>query len=151
MLPGTDPVAGMMEIAGVSPPEDAIGAVPVTDVILPPLGGSANVPSPRRNVVVLFGGVGTAPPTVAVIVGRSEFDAMLGTPVLVVFFSRPVASPARDVPLMPVTVKAVPPVASPVWVALVTFAVLAIIAFACPVVNAAVVSEIAVGTPVKSA
>jgi hypothetical protein len=144
----------MMEIAGVSPPEDAIGAVPVTDVILPPpppLGGSANVPSPRRNVVVLFGGVGTAPPTVAVIVGRSEFDAMLGTPVLVVFFSRPVASPARDVPLMPVTVKAVPPVASPVWVALVTFAVLAIIAFACPVVNAAVVSEIAVGTPVKSA
>lgn len=30
--------------------------------------GAANVPSPRRNVVVLLGGVGTPPPTVAVIV-----------------------------------------------------------------------------------
>jgi hypothetical protein len=30
--------------------------------------GAANVPSPLRNVVVLFGGVGTAPPAVAVMV-----------------------------------------------------------------------------------
>ncbi len=34
----------------------------------PPPDGAANVPSPRRKVVVLFGGVGTPPPTVAVIV-----------------------------------------------------------------------------------
>lgn len=41
--------------------------------------GVAKVPSPRRNVVVLLGGVGTAPPTVAVIVGRSEFNAVVNT------------------------------------------------------------------------
>lgn len=34
----------------------------------PPHAGAANVPSPRRKVVVLLGGVGTPPPTVAVIV-----------------------------------------------------------------------------------
>src|ERR1700730_6430663 len=31
---------------------------------------AANVPSPRRNVVVLLGGVGTNPPVVAVIVAQ---------------------------------------------------------------------------------
>ena len=34
--------------------------------------GAWNVPSPRKNVVVLFGGVGTPPPTVAVIVATLE-------------------------------------------------------------------------------
>lgn len=52
----------------------------------------------------MLGGVGTAPPTVAVITGRSEFTAILGTPVLVVFFNRPVARPAREVPFILVTV-----------------------------------------------
>jgi len=88
--------------------------VPVTFVTVPPPDGVANMPSPRKNVVVLFGGVGTAPPTVAVIAGRSELTAMLGKPVLVVFFRRPVVSDAKDVPLMPVTVNAVAPAASPV-------------------------------------
>src|SRR6187402_1934553 len=37
----------------------------------PPPAGAANVPSPRKNVVVLLGGVGTAPPAVAVIIGKS--------------------------------------------------------------------------------
>lgn len=41
----------------------SIVAVPI--VGLPPAGGVANVPSPRRNVVVLFGGLGTKPLTVA--------------------------------------------------------------------------------------
>lgn len=53
---------------------------------------------------MLFGGVGTAPPTVAVITGRSELTAILGTHVPVVFFNIPVASPAREVPLILVTV-----------------------------------------------
>jgi len=44
--------------------------------------------------------------------------AMLGTPVLVVFFSIPVASPLIKTPLILTTVKAVDPVASPVCVAL---------------------------------
>ena len=35
---------------------------------IPPPAGAANVPSPLKKVVVLFGGVGTPPPTVAVIV-----------------------------------------------------------------------------------
>ena len=72
----------------------------------PPPAGAANVPSPLKNVVVLFGGVGTAPPTVAVIVGRSEFSAMLGTPVPVVFFNRPVPKPDSKVLLILVTVDA---------------------------------------------
>ena len=38
-------------------------------VITTPAVRAANVPSPRRNVVVLFGGVGTWPATVAVITG----------------------------------------------------------------------------------
>jgi len=50
----------------------AIVTAPVAAVIpfkvAPPPAGAANVPSPRRNVVVLLGGVGTPPPTVALIV-----------------------------------------------------------------------------------
>lgn len=48
-----------------------------TDVpqVSPQPAGAAKVPSPRRNVVVLFGGVGTHPPTVAVIVA-TEVEAI---------------------------------------------------------------------------
>ena len=38
----------VIEIAGVAPPEDAIGAVPVTEVT--PFGGADQVPSPRQKV-----------------------------------------------------------------------------------------------------
>lgn len=48
---------------------------PLTTLI--PLEGAANVPSPRRNVVVLFGGVGTAPPTVDDMAGKSMLAAAL--------------------------------------------------------------------------
>lgn len=48
--------------------------------ISPPPEGVANVPSHRRNVVVLFGGVGTAPQTVDVIAGRSAFVAVVNIP-----------------------------------------------------------------------
>ena len=44
--------------------------------------------------------------------------AMLGTPVVVVFFKIPVASPDIRTPLILTTVSAVEPVASPVCVAL---------------------------------
>lgn len=47
--------------------------------ISPDPAGVAKVQSHRRNVVVLFGGVGTAPPTVAVIVGKSLFKAVVNT------------------------------------------------------------------------
>ena len=73
-------------------------------VTVPPPAGVANTPSPRKKVVVLFGGVGTAPPTVEVMTGRSAPVAILGTPVAVVFFKMPVANPANEVPLMRVTV-----------------------------------------------
>src|SRR6201986_4491554 len=63
-------------LTAVSPTEADGLASPV----IPPA-GAANEPSPRRNVVVLFGGVGTAPPTVDVIAGRSAPVAMLGMPV----------------------------------------------------------------------
>lgn len=82
--------------------------------------GVAKIPSPRRKVVVLLGGVGTAPPTVEVIAGKSAPVAILGTPVPVLFFKIPVANPAKEVPLIRLTVNAVDPVASPVWVAFVT-------------------------------
>lgn len=45
--------------------------------------GVAKVPSPRKKVVVLFGGVGTIPHTVLVIVagnGNVEISAFLFTP-----------------------------------------------------------------------
>ena len=48
---------------------------------------------------------------------------MLGTPVPEVFLRIPVERPAREVPFILVTVRAVAPVASPVCVALETFAV----------------------------
>lgn len=83
-------------------------------IISPPPLGVAKVPSHRRKVVVLFGGVGTAPPTVEVITGRSHQVAILGTPVVVVFFKIPVASPLNSVPFIHFTVRAVEPVASPV-------------------------------------
>jgi len=89
-------------------------------VISPPPVGVAKVPSPLRNVVVLFGGVGTAPPTVALITGRSAPVAIDGTPVPVVFFNIPVLSPDSNVPLIPTTVNPADPVASPVCVAFVT-------------------------------
>lgn len=50
-------------------------------------------------------------------VGKSPATAIDGTPVAVVFFNIPVASAARFCPLIATTVKAVAPVASPVWVA----------------------------------
>lgn len=53
--------------------------------------GVEKVPSHLRNVVVLFGGVGTAPPTVEVITGRSPPVAIVCAPVPVVFFNIPVA------------------------------------------------------------
>jgi hypothetical protein len=53
---------------------------------------------------VLLGGVGTAPPTVALIDGRSAPVAIDGTPVVVVFLRIPVAKPERVVPLILVTV-----------------------------------------------
>ena len=90
--------------------------------------GVAKVPSHLKKVVVLFGGVGTAPHTVDDITGRSALVAILGTHVPVVFLSSPVPSPARLVPLSATTVKAPEPVASPVCVAFVTLAVLRAIA-----------------------
>ena len=64
-----------------------------------------NVPSPRKNVVVLLGGVGTAPPTVALITGKSAPVAMDNTPVVVVFLTIPVASPPRNwAPVIPLSV-----------------------------------------------
>lgn len=45
----------------------AVRAPPVAVTVPDPV-GAANVPSHLKNVVVLFGGVGTPPPTVAVIV-----------------------------------------------------------------------------------
>ena len=53
-------------------------------------------------------------------VGKSTATAILGTPVPVVFFKIPVARPASEVPFIFTTVRAVAPVASPVWVAFVT-------------------------------
>ena len=52
--------------------------------------------------------------------GKSAATAIDGTPVVVVFFSMPVASPDINTPLIFTTVKAVEPVASPVCVALLT-------------------------------
>jgi hypothetical protein len=61
--------------AGVAPPLDVplnpLAVAIDTAVTVPPPAGVANVPSPLKKVVVLFGGVGTAPPTVAVITGKS--------------------------------------------------------------------------------
>lgn len=56
--------------------------------------------SPRKKVVVLFGGVGTAPPAVAVIAGRSVLAAIEGTPVPVVFFRTPVERLDSATPLI---------------------------------------------------
>ena len=69
---------------------------------------------------MLFGGVGTAPPTVELITGRSLLIAIDGTPVAVVFFSIPVASADKVVPFILTTVVALPEdVTSPVRLALV--------------------------------
>ena len=89
---------------------------PTTDTVetVPPPAGVANVPSPRRKVVVLLGGVGTAPPTVEVMTGKSAPVAILGTPVPVVFFKIPVDKPANEVPLIRVTVAAFVIFAAPV-------------------------------------
>ena len=46
--------------------------------------------------------------------------AIDGCPVVVVFFNKPVESDASDTPLILTTVRATLPVASPVWVALLT-------------------------------
>ena len=95
---------------GVMAPNDRVNAgvvVGVATVPLIPLAvvteteetvpvGVAKVPSPLKNVVVLLGGVGTAPPTVDDIAGKSELAAMLKTPVVVVFFKIPVARAPRN-------------------------------------------------------
>jgi hypothetical protein len=100
-------------------PDTPLVAVTVT-VVTPVPAGVANVPSPRKYVVVLLGGVGTAPPTVALIAGKSLFIAMDGTPVLVVFFNNPVAKPDNEVPFIFTTVASLPTdVTSPVRLALV--------------------------------
>jgi hypothetical protein len=57
----------------------------------PPPDGVANVPSPRRKVVVLFGGVGTAPPTVEVIVGALTIG-LLTVPVTVILLPAVIVS-----------------------------------------------------------
>ncbi len=54
------------------------------------VGGAAHVMSPLKNVVVLFGGVGTAPPCVASPAGKSVFTAIERAPVAVVLFNTPV-------------------------------------------------------------
>ena len=80
----------------------------------------AKVPSHLKNVVVLFGGVGTAHQTVALITGRSELIAMLGTHVVVAFFNIQVAREDNNVEFIQTTVNAQLQVASHVWVAFVT-------------------------------
>ena len=67
-------------------------------------------------------------------VGKSAATAIEGAPVVVVFLRMPVAKPDINTPFILTTVKAVDPVASPVWVALVTLAVLASIAVICAAV-----------------
>ncbi|HEY8781124.1 MAG TPA: hypothetical protein VIM16_05890 [Mucilaginibacter sp.] len=88
----------------------------------PPLpAGTPHVASPRKNVVVLLGGVGTAPPTVADIAGRSEFTAAnnavplpFTTPVTVVESAieaspvGPVTTPANPLPEGTATLVTVP-------------------------------------------
>ena len=96
--------------AGVAPPLEVplnpLAVATDTAVRVPPPAGVANVPSPLKKVVVLLGGVGTAPPIVAVIAGKSELKAMLGTPVPVVFFNKPVPKLESNVLLIRVTVEA---------------------------------------------
>ena len=53
-------------------------------------------------------------------VGKSAATAIDGAPVVVVFLSIPVARPDINTPLIFTTVNAVDPVASPVWVTLLT-------------------------------
>jgi hypothetical protein len=88
-------IAGVV-VAVATEPETPLAVTTETEVTVPPPVGIANVPSPRRNVVVLFGGVGTAPPTVAVMTGRSAPVAIESTPVVVVFFTIPVPRAPRN-------------------------------------------------------
>lgn len=89
------PESVMTPLAVIGPPDVVNPVLPPDtsiDVTVPEVLGAAKVPSPRKNVVVLFGGVGTAPPTVAVITGRSAPVAIVSAPVVVVLFKMPVAS-----------------------------------------------------------
>lgn len=96
-------IAGVV-VAFATVPARPLAEATDTLVTVPPPDGVAKVPSHLKKVVVLFGGVGTAPHTVAVITGRSELRAILGTQVPVVFFKIPVPRPAREVPFILVTV-----------------------------------------------
>ena len=76
IAPKVKVIAGV-DVAVATEPDTPLAVTTDTDVTVPAPAGSAKVPSPRKKSVVLFGGVGTAPPTVAVITGKSEFTAAL--------------------------------------------------------------------------
>lgn len=97
IAPSVKVMAGVV-VAVATEPDTPLAVVTDTDVTVPELpDGTANVPSPRKKVVVLLGGVGTAPPTVAVMVGSCALVATVHTP----------APLAYKIPVNPVTLRVV--------------------------------------------
>jgi len=107
MAPSDKVIAGVVVAVATVPLIPFAAVIEVLVTVPVPDGGIAKVPSPLKNAVVLFGGVGTAPPTVAVMTGRSPPVAIVSKPVVVAFLRIPVVSaprncdpvkPASDVP-----------------------------------------------------
>ena len=119
------PVAGavtviLLRLVAVATPRIGVTSVGLVASALAPLPVEVVTPVPPEATASVALKDAAEPEVFWFKVGKSAATAMLGTPVVVVFLSIPVARPDITTPLMATTVKAVAPVASPVCVALLT-------------------------------
>ena len=117
------PVAGAVTVilfmlVAVATPRIGVTSVGLVASALAPLPVEVVTPVPPEATASVAESPAAVPELFWFKTGKSAATAIDGAPVVVVFFSMPVASPDINTPLIFTTVKAVEPVASPVCVAL---------------------------------
>ena len=99
IAPKVSDIAGVV-VGVATAPLTPLAVVTDTEDTVPE--GAKKVPAPLKNLVASLGGVGTAPPIVEDMAGRSAPVAILKMPVVVVLFRMPEAKAPRNCgPLKP--------------------------------------------------
>ena len=96
MLPSPMVSAGVLVAVAQVAVTPLLAAAVETEVTVPVNGGTTQVASPLKYLVVSFGGVGIAPECVASPTGKSVLAAIESIPVVIVFFTIPVPKAPKN-------------------------------------------------------